>query len=217
MTLRHASYAGLVLGAALACRPAQAQPRPGSGQDGVQSGPVLPSSLVPEPRSRWVVSGGVERFGGGVTGGDFLLALATTLRVSAFAPNALFLAKPYLGTTGYEDSRFALGLGLRAYLPVLGTEVSYGFGVLGELRFQDHFWLAYATPLELSCVLYRKNTFEIEVFTGIRRAFTGHLLNVFLLDPNGYENEQAQSDLDHATSEHAWHGFVRLVISRRLD
>lgn len=214
MSSRLALCAGVVLAAGLACKPAHAE----APNDGVQRGPVLPSALVPEPRSHWTVSGGLERFGGGTTGGDFLLALATTFRIAGFAPNALFIGKPHLGTTNYENSRFGLGLGLRAYVPVFGTEVSYGFGFMGELRFQEHFWLAYATPLELSCVLYRKNTFEIELFAGARRAFTGHLLNVFLLDPNGYENEGAQANLDRATTGgHAWSGFLRLVISRRLD
>ena len=110
-----------------------------------------------------------------------------------------------------------LGLGLRGYYPVLGTEVSYGVGLLGELRFQEHFWLLQGTPLELSAVVYRKRTFEIELTVGMRIAMAGKLIDSFLLDPNGFQNEAAQANLDRALHEDRARGFIRLVFSRRVD
>jgi hypothetical protein len=57
---------------------------------------------------------------------------------------------------------------------------------------------------------------EVELFVGLRRAFTGKLINSFLLDPNGFENEDAAANLHDATRENAWHGFIRLMVSRRV-
>ena len=89
--------------------------------------------------------------------------------------------------------------------------------VTGELRFEDHFWLLHLTPLEISAVLFRKRTLDIELFVRARGAVTGKLIDSFLLDPNGFQNESAQATLDRATGGDRFHGFFRLVISRRLD
>ena len=95
--------------------------------------------------------------------------------------------------------------------------MSYGVGVLGELRFEEHFWLIQGTPIELSAVLYRRRTFEIELSAGMRVVLAGKLINSFLLDPNGFRNEDAQADLDRARHEDRARGFIRLIFSRRLD
>ncbi len=172
---------------------------------------------MPERATSFSVSMGVEAWDSQFSGSDFLVALATTLRISAFAPYVQLMAKPGIGTANYEDTRALAGTGLRAYLPFAGGRLSYAVGILGELRFEEHFWLAYATPVELGAVVYRKRSLEIELFAGMRRAFAGRLVNSFLLDPNGFENEDAQARLVRARHEDAWHGFVRIVISRRID
>lgn len=181
------------------------------------NGPILPARLAPEPWHFWRVGLGLERFGTGFEGSDYLAALAVSFRYRAFTPNLLLLAKPRLGTDGYEESRFVLGVGLRSYVKLWNMDFSYGCGVQGELRFEDHFWLIHATPLELSAVVYRKRTLDIEVFLGARTAATGHLIDSFLLDPNGFQNESAQAALDRATGSDRVHGFLRIVVSRRLD
>jgi len=195
---------------------AMAQTRPQNVRP-IMTGPVLPAALVPEKRSYLRLGLGTERFGNGSTDSDYLAAISGIYRYRAFGPNATFLAKPNLGSGDYEKSRFLLGLGLRGYAPLLGTEVSYGVGVLGELRFEEHFWLIQGTPIELSAVLYRRRTFEIELSAGMRVVLAGKLINSFLLDPNGFRNEDAQADLDRARHEDRARGFIRLIFSRRLD
>jgi hypothetical protein len=185
--------------------------------DAVMRGPALPARLVPTPRSFWQVGLGVEHFGTGFEGGNYLGALALTYRYRSFAPNLLLLAKPSIGTGSYEESRFALGLGLRSYVRVLDVDVSYGVSMQGELRFEDHFWLLHATPLELGAVVYRRRTLDVELFVGVRGALSGHLIDSFLLDPNGFQNESAQAALSRATGSDRFHGFLRVVVSRRLD
>lgn len=214
MKLAGAAFLAL---SALLPRPSAAADSVPKRDEAVMLGPLLPERLTPAPRSFWRVGLGLERFGTGFAGSDYLAALAVTYQRSAFAPNLLFLAKPRLGTDGYEESRFVLGLGLRSYVKLWRVQLSYGFGMQGELRFEDHFWLIHATPLELSAILYRKRTLDIELFFGVRGAMTGQLIDSFLLDPNGFQNESAQARLDHATGADRVHGFLRLVVSRRID
>ena len=197
--------------------PAAAADNAPKRDEAVMQGPVLPAHVVAERPGFWRVGLGLERFGTGFDGSDYLAALSVAYRYRAFVPNALFLAKPRFGTEGYEESRFVLGLGLRSYVKLWGVEVSYGTGVQGELRFEDHFWLLHLTPVELSAVLFRKRTLDIEFFVGARGAVTGRLIDSFLLDPNGFQNESAQAVLDRATGSDRFHGFFRLVFSRRLD
>ena len=197
--------------------PAAAADNAPKRDEAVMQGPVLPAHLVAERPGFWRVGLGLERFGTGFEGSDYLAALAVAYRYRAFVPNLLFLAKPRLSTEGYEESRFLLGLGLRSYVKLWGVEVSYGTGVQGELRFEDHFWLLHLTPVELSAVLFRRRTLDIEFFVGARGAVTGKLIDSFLLDPNGFQNESAQAALDRATGGDRFHGFFRLVVSRRLD
>lgn len=207
----------LATGALLCARAGAAAPRDGCEIEGVWCGPVVPPNLAPVRRYHFLVSMGVEAWESQFSGRDLLVALATTLRVSAFAPYVQLMAKPGIGTDNYEDTHLLAGAGLRAYLPVWGGRVSYAIGFLAELRFEEHFWLTYATPLELGAVVYRKHNLEIELFAGARRAFAGQLINSFLLDPNGFENEGAAEQLARARHEDAWHGFARVVISRRID
>lgn len=197
--------------------PAAAADNPPKPDEAVMQGPVLPAHLVGARPGFWRVGLGLERFGTGFEGSDYLAALAVAYRYRSFVPNLLFLAKPRLSTEGYEESRFVLGLGLRSYVKLWGVDVSYGSGVQGELRFEDHFWLLHLTPIELSAVLLRKRTLDVELFVGARGAVTGELIDSFLLDPNGFQNESAQATLDRATGGDRFHGFFRLVLSRRLD
>jgi hypothetical protein len=195
----------------------RAAPRDGCDVEGVWCGPVLTPALAPEPSKYFKVGLGVEAWDSQFSGSEILVALATTLRISAFAPYVQLMMRPGTGTDNYEDTRALAGAGLRAYLPIWDGRLSYGLGLLGELRFEEHFWLAYATPVELSAVVFRRGSLDIELFGGARRAFAGNLINSFLLDPNGFENEDAQANLDRARHQEAWHGFIRIMVSRRID
>jgi hypothetical protein len=178
-------------------------------------GPVLPASLSPASNDWWVVSVAAEQFGRDPDSLDALYGVSVMYRLDSWGPHLLAMSKPNSG--GFEDSRFLAGAGLRGYLPVLGTEMSYGVSVHAEARLEDHFWLAYATPLELGVVLYSKNSWDLELFFGARRAFAGELINHFLIDPNGFDNENAADELERVTELEPWRGFVRLVFGRRLD
>lgn len=178
-------------------------------------GPVLPATLGEAPRDWWVVGVALEQFGRDPGSLDALYGISVMYRLYSWGPHLLMMAKPNSG--GFEESRFVAGAGLRGYLPLLGTSLSYGVSMHAEARLEDHFWLAYATPLELGVVLYSKNSWDLELFFGARRAFAGKLINHFLLDPNGFDNENAADELERVTKLKPWRAFVRLVFGRRLD
>jgi hypothetical protein len=190
-------------------------PERDQGGSDVQRGPLLPLHLAKPKTTFWSIGVGLERFGRDIKDTNDLIGVAAMLRIRSFGPHALVMAKP--SQEGYEDSRFLGGLGLRGYFPLLGISFSYGVGFHAEVRLEDHFWLAYATPLELGVVLYAKNSWDIELFMGARRAFAGELINHFLIDPNGFDNENAQRELDRTKTDDPWRGFVRIVFARRID
>jgi hypothetical protein len=182
---------------------------------GAQRGAVLPPHLAEAPDTFWSVGVGLERFGGELGTGDNLIGVATMFRIRSFGPHALLMTEP--STQGYQDWRLLAGLGLRGYFDLLGASFSYGVGVHAEARLDDHFWLAYATPFELGSVLWSRESWDIELFLGVRRAFAGELIRNYLLDPNGYDNENAQDELDRLRKQDPWRGFVRIVFARRID
>jgi hypothetical protein len=183
--------------------------------DGAHRGPVLPPHLAPASSTFWSVGLGVERFGARVETGSNMVGVATMFRFGSFGPHAILMTEPT--SESYQDWRFLAGLGLRGYFELLGTSFSYGVGVHAELRLEDHFWLAYATPLELGSVLWSRHSWDIELFVGVRRAFAGELIHHYLIDPNGYDNENAQDELDRLRKDDPWRGFVRIVFARRID
>jgi len=183
--------------------------------DGRFEGRQLPAALMPSASRFWVLGVAVEEYGRGTNTRDVLYGLSGTWRVRSFGPNALVMLKP--GGSSYEDTRFLAGLGLRSYLPIFGIEFSYGVSVQIEARLEDHFWLASATPFELGAVVFSKGSWQVEVFAGARHAFAGELINSFLLDPNGLENQEASDVLYRTKTLHPWGGFLRLVFGRRLD
>jgi hypothetical protein len=193
---------------------AHAQPDP-VADSGAHRGPVLAPHLADTPDQFWSVGVGVERFGGDVETGGNLVGLAAMFRIHSFGPHALLMIEPT--TDGYQDWRFLAGIGLRGYFPLLGASFSYGVGLHAEVRLEDHFWLAYATPVELGGVLWRRDSWDIELFVGARRAFAGKLIRHYLIDPNGFDNENAQDELDRLRHDDPWRAFVRLVFARRID
>ena len=95
--------------------------------------------------------------------------------------------------------------------------LSYGVGVSIEARLRDSFWVAYATPLELGIPLYRGDSAEHHLFFGARHSMAGSLINSYLLDPNGYNNEQSLEELAVLREEHPWQVYVALVFGRRVE
>ncbi|MCA9628258.1 MAG: hypothetical protein KC766_11355 [Myxococcales bacterium] len=168
----------------------------------------------------WVLGIGAEYFTSAAedvgSGGEELLGLTAMWRLGAFGPHALIMAKP--GVDRVQDTRALAGLGLRGFYEIPGfTELSYGIGGHAELRLTDHFWLGYLTPLEVGAVVWRRGSWNIEAFIGMRRAVVGSLINYFLIDPNGFDNQDAEGNLDEALHGTPWRAFVRLVFGRRVD
>ena len=214
---RAAVLASILFAAPAAAEPAStANPRAtGVEQDDEMRGRILPERLAPRSNNYFTVGVGFERFGREVAGNDNLFGVAAMWRINSFGPHVLLMSKP--SDAGIEDSRFLAGIGLRSYFPLLGTSFSYGVGVHAEMRLEDHYWLAYATPLELGAVVWARNSWDIELFVGARRAFAGDLINHFFIDPNGFDNENAQDELDRLRTETPWQGFLRIVFARRID
>ena len=189
------------------------------------AGPVLPATLAPLRSSHWVVGAAAEWFGSGadLRKNQILLGLDVMLRAGAFGPHAvvmmepspLLAARPEIG--GYEQYRVLAGLGLRGYFPWLGTEFSYGSGAHLEIRLEDHYWLSYLSPLELGVKVYRRPAWDIQLFMGARCAFSGSLIDHFLIDPNGFDNENARDELNEVLHQDRWRAFLSVVYGRRLD
>jgi hypothetical protein len=178
-------------------------------------GPILPPSLLP-PENRYLALGvALEGFGRSFDNGDAFGGLAAVYRLRSLGPQASLLVRP--SERGIQAWRLLTGLGLRGYLPVGSVELSYGVGVYLEARMLDHYWLAHAMPLEVGAVLSRSGSWNIELFVGARYAFAGKLINSFLIDPNGFDNEDAQSELEVARDLKPWRGFLRVVFARRID
>src|SRR5687768_12472359 len=138
-----------------------AAPPPGVEADqGTQRGPVVPAHLVDNQTPFWSIGVAFEGYGSEESG-DALIGLASMLRVGWFGPNALIMLKP--DPSGYEQSRFLGGLGLRAYFSLFDRSFSYGVGAHIEARLEDHFWLAYATPFELGATIYAERTWDVQL------------------------------------------------------
>jgi hypothetical protein len=90
-------------------------------------------------------------------------------------------------------------------------------GVSVEARLRDSLWLAYATPIELGVPLYRGQSAEHYLFVGARHSLAGALINSYLLDPNGYANENARAELDHLRDAGAWQVYLALAFGRRVE
>lgn len=162
----------------------------------------------------------LERFGTHFSNNDpfasQLVGITALFRAWSFGSHFMLMTKP--AVRKYENSRFLAGLGLRGYYEFPGfTEVSYGVGGHVEARLEDHYWLAYLTPVELGAAVWRTGSWNIELMVGARRVVAGELINHYLIDPNGLDNDTAAEQLDAAKNERPWKGFVRLVFGRRLE
>lgn len=171
------------------------------------------------PSSHWLVGVVFERGDDNIVGrdllGDQLLGLGVGRRSSDVELGGRLLISPKLERQTLLDLRAQLGLDLRLYRR-FGLEWSVGAGVAAEVRLGDHFWLLYANLLEVGATVYETQTLEVRLLAGMRYLVQGDLLNTFLIDPNGFDNENAQDVLD---GEHArpLEGFLRLVFQRRID
>jgi hypothetical protein len=143
------------------------------------------------------------------------VGLSLAYRNGAFGPHARILVSPALGS--YQNLAGLAGVGLRAHFELAGVHLSYGVGVHAETRLRDSLWLTYATPVEVGGELYHGNSAELQAFLGLRRPLAGRLINSFLLDPNGFDNENSRDRLVELRDERPWQLYLSVVFGRRLE
>lgn len=186
---------------------------------------VIPATAMaaePDPRRdepHLSVGFGVEHFGKNArTFGrvrDLLLGTTVAFRAWGFEPHLEVLGSPVAGS--WENLRLLGSFGTRYYLPRPSwLDLSIGWSIHAEARLEDHYWLASFSPIEVGATVFRRRSFRIQVFTGLRAGFAGDLLNSFLVDPNGFHDEAARDALDDAKLHAPWRLFMRVVFSHRI-
>jgi hypothetical protein len=178
------------------------------------------SPLSPvEVSSFWWPTVLVERGSSHLTGrrsiDETRFGLSLAYRTRTLSPHLRALISPSLGA--YDNLAAMAGAGLRIHFQLAGLPLSYGVGVHVETRLRDSVWLSYATPIELGTPLYRGASAEHFLFIGARRTMGGALINSFLLDPNGYDNEASRDRLLELREEHPWQVYVTLAFGRRVE
>lgn len=141
--------------------------------------------------------------------------LMLAYRTGSLSPHLRALISPSLGA--YQNLAGIAGAGVRVHFALGGVALSYGVGVSLEARLRDSLWLAYATPIELGMPLYRGASAEHHLFVGARHSMGGALINSYLLDPNGYDNEDSLDRLRDLRDARAWQLYVSLVFGRRVE
>lgn len=142
------------------------------------------------------------------------VGVGVAYRYRSWGPHAKLLVSPNLDS--YEAFSGQTTVGLRSHFEGLSRAWSYGVAIHGEVRLHDHFWLFYATPLEVGTVVHEKGSLRVSVLAGVRRAIAGDLINKFWLDPNGLNNRIAQESLKGLRDSHPWEAFISLDFARLL-
>lgn len=205
------TFCALALGLA---PPVQAMP-----DDAAQSAYLAPERALRSTWGYWWPTVVFERASTHPTGirsvDETRFGLGLAYRTAHLSPHFRALISPSLGA--YQNLAGMAGAGLRVHFELAGIPVSYGIGASIEARLRDSIWLAYATPLELGTPLYRGESAEHYVFIGARHSMAGSLINSFLLDPNGYDNEDSLDRLAELREQHAWQFYVSIVFGRRVE
>jgi len=196
--------------------------------------PPAPSGFADLSANRWLVGvAGDYNFDTDDLGDvhhHFILGISAAHRWDWFSLGGKLLMSPdgiamaLLERGGVENIRSLLGSFARAAFEIGSVEMLYGVGFHAELRLRRHFWMMCLTPLEIGTVLWRQGSWNIQLLTGLRIMVAGELLNVFVLDPNGFDDSRVcdpvadspQCELDRVKQD-PWYGFVGLVFARRID
>lgn len=172
------------------------------------------------PSEWWSIGVAIERGDDNLVGhdllGDQLAGVIGTFRNSDIGLGARLMMSPKFDRASLLELRLLGGLDARVYFDLFGTEWSYGLGILAEARVRDHFWLAYLSPIEFGATLFELDGLSVRLYGGIRHLFTGALIRAFLVDPNGFDSENARDALAFERNT-PWEGFLRISFERRLD
>jgi hypothetical protein len=188
------------------------------GRDTAGAAYLARSWSVAAPRFWWpavVFERGSSHLTGERSVDETRFGLMLAYRTSSLSPHLRALISPSLGA--YQNLAGTAGAGVRVHFELGGVALSYGIGMSIEARLRDSLWLAYATPIELGTALYRGDSAEHHLFVGARRSMAGSLINSYLLDPNGYDNEDSLDRLHDLRDAQAWQLYVSLVFGRRVE
>lgn len=184
-----------------------------------ESEPIDVAQWGVEPTRYFLVGVAFERGDDTIIGddllGDQLIGATVMYRAGDVGFGGRLLLSPKFERSSFLEIRGQLGLDARYYF-TYGLDWSVGLGVSAEARLADHLWLAYANLLEIGATVYSSRTLSVRLFGGVRYAFGGNLVNWFLVDPNGFDNENAADDLKEELDA-PFEGFVRLVFQRRIE
>jgi hypothetical protein len=154
----------------------------------------------------------VNQFG---QGQDVLAGPTVAARMAMFEPHIeLFLTRRG-GTSSWGRPPPHAGVRTHVKLPIL-QECSLGIALHAEARLEDHFALLSFTPVEFGTNVFRRGSLQVRLFVGLRAAFAGTLIDSYLIDPNGFRDEEARGVLEQTTLHTPWRGFARFVFERRV-
>jgi len=183
-----------------------------------RSEPLLPAAWQVESEAHWILGLALERAGTNVVGDnvlrDQLVGLSVAFRWWFLEPHIRLMASPTVGR--FQNTRALAGGGLRLHATFFDFDISYGGGAHIEARLDDHYWLAGVTPFEVGMTVWDRGSWRIQVHVGARFIIAGELINSFMVDPNGFNNENARDELE-ATRDSPWEGVVSVTFGRRVD
>ena len=180
-------------------------------------GPFIPADTPLYNNYSWMVGPSIElRLARDDTENredELLYGLAIGLRYRLFEVDTRFQVSPDRGNDLQELRMFA-GLSLRGVIPVRRVEWLLGAGTNIEARLQDHFYLAYVTPIEAGIVFYNRLSWSIRLLGGARILVADGAIDNVILDPNGLD-EDARNDLERIR-ERRLEGSLSFVFAREL-
>jgi hypothetical protein len=189
-----------------------------AGGDVGRRSPLLPAAWDVDSEAYWVLGLALERAGTNVVGDDVLrdqlVGLSFAFRWWFLEPHLRLMASPTIGR--YQNTRALAGGGLRLHASLFDFDFSYGGGAHIEVRLDDHYWLAGVTPFEAGMTVWDRGSWRIQVFVGARFIVAGELVNSFMIDPNGFNNENARDELNR-TLDSPWEGVVSVTFGRRVE
>ena len=178
----------------------------------------LPPGIAVSSSSYWIVGVAFDRAADNVVReqliDDQLFGPSVVHRWGALGLGSKLMLSPNFDAI--ENVRGLAALMARYRVQIAGRPWMLGVAGGIEARLHDHFWLAYLSPVEIGAPLYTDGTARVYLFVGLRRNIAGQLINSYLIDPNGFDNGNAERVLADEKSA-PWEASISLVFGRRID